>query len=176
MKPDALIVIDVQNALLNDHPYQEEALLNNINRLLDACRTHGVPVIYVQHEEDEGDLAHGTQGWEIGLKIAPKQDEKRVYKRFRSAFKQTDLHEHLQRIGAKNLVLCGMQTEYCVDTTCKVAFELGYQVTLPREGTSTFDNRLFKASDLIKFYEYFIWSGNLAKTVPMDVLIKDITG
>lgn len=174
MKPDALIVIDVQKALVDDHPYQEETVLASIGSLIAACRGRGIPVVYVQHEEDEGGLVRGTEGWQVDSRIAPLAGDARFYKRYNSAFRDTGLHAHLQGLGAKNLLLCGMQTEYCVDTTCKVAFELGYSVTIPRGATTTYDNRLFKAQDLIRYYEYFIWAGSLAKTVPMDTALAEI--
>ncbi len=175
MKPDALIVIDVQKGLTDMHPYNEDQVIQNLRSLIAASRDAGIPVIYVQHEEEEeGGLVRGTDAWQFDERIAPLEGDARFYKRFNSAFRGTGLHAHLQAIGAKNLVLCGMQTEYCVDTSVKVAFELGYDVTLPRGGTTTFDNRLFKAQDLTKYYEYFIWTGSLARTVPMETLLADI--
>lgn len=174
MKPDAMIVIDVQQALVAEHPYREAETLAGIARLADACRAQGIPVVYVQHEEAEGSLVHGTPGWEIAPAVAPHPGEARFYKRFNSSFHDTGLHAHLQALGARNLLLCGMQTEYCVDTTCKVAFDLGYSVTIPRGGTTTFDNRLFKAADLIIFYERYIWTESLAQTAEVDALLEAI--
>ena len=175
MKPDALIVIDVQKGLTDAHPWQEEVVLANIQSLIAVCRSKGIPVVYVQHEEDEaGGLVPGTPAWEVDARIAPLAGEARFTKRFNSAFRGTELQAHLKAMGAQNLLLCGMQTEYCVDVTCKVAFELGYNVTIPRGGTTTYDNRLFTAQDLIKYYEYFIWAGSLAKTLPMEALLADI--
>lgn len=174
MKPDALIVIDVQKVLVDDHPYQEDTLLGHIQSLIAACRSQGIPVVYVQHEEDEGGLVRGTEGWQIDSRLAPLAGDARFFKRFGSAFRGTGLHEHLHALGVRNLMLCGMQTEYCVDTTCKVAFELGYGVTIPRGATTTYDNRLFKAQDLIRYYEYFIWAGSLANTVPMETALAEI--
>lgn len=175
MKPDAMIVIDVQQGLVAEHPYREAETLDGIARLADACRAQGIPVIYVQHEEDEeGGLVRGTSAWEIAEAVAPKPGEARFYKRFNSSFHDTGLHAHLQALGAKALLLCGMQTEYCVDTTCKVAFDLGYSVTIPRGGTTTYDNRLFTAANLITFYERYIWTGSLAQTAEVDTLLTAI--
>ena len=174
MKQDALIVIDVQKALVDAHPWQESTVLGNINRLIAGCRAAGIPVVFVQHDEDEGDLVRGSEGWQITPQLERLATDKHIEKRFGSAFRQTDLHTYLQSIQAKNILLCGMQTEYCVDTTCKVAFELGYSVTLPVNGTTTFDNRLFKASDLVRYYENYIWRGNLARTLPMDALTAEM--
>ena len=68
----------------------------------------------------------------------------------------------------------GMQTEYCVDSTIKAAFELGYAITVPFGCTSTYDNRLFHAPDLITYYERYIWNGNLAQGEPMEKVLESI--
>ncbi len=172
MKPDAMIVIDVQTMLVEHHPYHEEELISNIQKLLAACRRAGVPVIYVQHDDEE--LAHGTPGWEIAAAIAPEAGETVFEKHYNSAFRGTGLHEHLQTLGARNLLICGMQTEYCVDTSVKVAFELGYSLTIPKGGTSTFDNKLFKGADLVTFYQYYIWNGAFAEIKPVETLLEEI--
>lgn len=173
-KPDALIVIDVQQALVDELPNRGEKLLSAIGLLIQTCRAAEIPVIFVQHEEAEGVLIHGTPGWEIAAPLTPRLQDARFCKRYSSAFRETNLHAHLQTAGIHNLLLCGMQTEYCVDTTCKVAFELGYSVTLPRGGTATYDNRLFKAADLATYYEWYIWRLPLAETVAMETLLTDL--
>jgi nicotinamidase-related amidase len=71
-------------------------------------------------------------------------------------------------------VICGMQTEFCVDTNVKVASELGYNVLIPREGTSTFDTRQFLARDLIVYYETHIWGDELAQVVPIGELLASV--
>lgn len=176
MKPDAMIVIDVQTALIEAHPYREEAFLGTLQTLLTACRRHGVPVIYIQHEEAGSELEHGTAGWRIAQAVAPAPGEKVFAKRFNSSFRQTGLHEHLQSMGAKRLILCGMQTEYCVDTTVKVAFELGYEVSVPEGGTDTFDNGSFKSEDLLAYYQRRIWHNELATVTPVETLLLAIEG
>jgi nicotinamidase-related amidase len=176
MKPDALLVIDVQTGLVNAHPYGEETLLANIQKLLAAFRKAALPVIYVRHDGGGEFLAHGTPDWEIARAIAPESGEPVFEKRVNSAFRNTELHAYLQERGIKNLVICGMQTEYCVDTNVKVAFELGYNVLIPHEGTSTFDTPQFSAHDLIAYYETHIWGDELAQVVPMDKLLASVEG
>jgi nicotinamidase-related amidase len=175
MMPDALLVIDVQTGLVNAHPYGEE-LIANIQKLLAAFRKAKLPVIYVCHDGGDEFLTHGTPDWEIAHAIAPEAGEKIFEKRVNSAFRNTDLHAYLQKLGIKNLVICGMQTEFCVDTNVKVAFELGYNVLVPHEGTSTFDTRPFTARDLITYYETHIWGDDLARVVPMDELLASVEG
>jgi nicotinamidase-related amidase len=174
MKHDAIIVIDVQKALVEEHPYQEEVFISNLQKLITACRNKGIQVIYIRHGEAGSELEPGSQGWEIAEAISPKDGEKIFEKQYNSAFRQTGLHEHLQTVNIKKLILCGMQTEYCVDTTCKVAFELGYQATIPSAGTTTFDNRPYKAEELTVFYEQRIWNNRFARVIPMEALLTEI--
>ncbi len=177
MKHDALIVIDMQTALVEAEPYYRDGVVKNIKSLISACRAANIPVIYIQHDDSQDEqsmLTPGSAGWTIYQEIAPESSDKVFEKRFNSAFRQTRLKEHLDNMGAKNLILCGMQTEYCVDTTCKVAFELGYSITIPRSSTTTFDNDFARGRDLVSFYENYIWQYNFARIVDINSLILEI--
>lgn len=110
---DALIVIDVQQALVDGHPSKEDSFLVAVGAMIDACRRADVPVLYVCHDGGAGDeLERGTDGWRVHCAVAPQAGEIVVDKRFNSAFRQTGLHETLQSLGAKRIVMCGMQTEF----------------------------------------------------------------
>ena len=174
MKPDALIVVDVQQALVDEKPWHVDAVLSRIAELLEACRAAHIPVLYIQHEETEGALRHGALGWQIAPQVAPMPGEQRIIKQFGSAFRQTSLHAQLTALRAKRLILCGMQTEYCVDATCKGAAEYGYDVVIPKGGTTTFDNGLLSAAQLIEQYETRIWRGTLASVMPMPALLDSL--
>jgi len=65
--------------------------------------------------------------------MAPQNTDKIIDKKYNSVFGKTELHQYLQAIDASNIILCGMQTEYCIDATCKAAFEMDYNVTIPRK-------------------------------------------
>lgn len=177
MKYDALIVIDMQTALVNAHPYNEAGVLAGIRSLLERCRASGVPVIYVCHDGGPGDeLELGSPGWQVAAPIAPEPGEKRFDKHFNSAFRQTGLHEYLQQMNAKQLILCGMQTEYCFDVSCKVAFELGYEVTIARGTTTTFDNDFATARDLTRYYEEKIWANRYAQVLELNEVLSRLKG
>lgn len=177
MKYDALIVIDMQIALVNAHPYNESGVLYGIRSLLESCRAAGVPVIYICHDGGPGDeLELGCPGWQVAQQIASTPEEKRFDKHFNSAFRHTGLHEYLQQMGAKRLILCGMQTEYCFDVSCKVAFELGYEVTIAKGTTTTFDNDFAVARDLTRYYEEKIWAGRYAQVLELDDVLSRING
>lgn len=141
MKNTVLLVVDVQNALIAKQPYRGQELLENIGVLTGACRESGIEVVYVRHDGSaRGMLVPGTTEWEIVSAIAPLPGERIFDKRFCSSFQETGLEKYLKEKEARQLILTGMQTEYCIDATCKAAFERGLPVVVPEAATSTFDN------------------------------------
>lgn len=173
MKGTALVIIDVQEALVNAHPVREKQFLANLKQLLYTARENNVPVLYVQHCDEE--LVPGSAGWQVYHEIAPLPGEKTFRKHFTSAFRQTDFGGYLQQHGIRSLVFAGMQTEYCVDTTCRVAFEYGYSIVIPEGATATFDSRKFtSAAQLQEYYEQDIWNGRFAQVLPMEQVLESL--
>lgn len=150
MEKTALVIIDVQAAMFADEekPYHGQEVLENIRLLLHKAREIHMPVIFVQHNNDM-DMKIGTDLWQIMPGIAPISGEARVDKVTRDSFYQTDLDGILRRLNIKTLVFCGMQTEYCVDTTCRRAYTLGYDAYLASDGHTTFDSKVLAASQII---------------------------
>ena len=168
MSKFALLVIDVQQALIDFGPFNQNQLVESIQTLLETARQNQVPVIFVRHNEPGSELEPETEPWQIFKEIGPIENEPIIDKFYSSSFHKTQLHSLLQSIGITDLVTVGMQVEYCVDATIKSAFDLGYQVHLPEGGQSTFDNPLFSASDLIHFYTRDIWHGRFGNMVSME--------
>jgi len=169
MSKTALLSIDVQNAMLEDNPYSKEAFLLNLQALLAFARKSGAEVIHIQHDGGAGDvLEYGTPGGEIATEVAPAEGETVIVKRKNSAFKETGLHAYLQSKAIDTLIMAGMQTEYCVDATCKSAFDLDYAVIIPKSCTTTYDNAYFSGGALISFYENEIWDGRFAQVIPVE--------
>ena len=99
MKDTALLIIDMQTALLEAHPYDEGAIVARIQRLLDQCRKKEIPVIFVRHDGGVGDeLERGSAGWQICSGLMPDAGEKIIDKTFNSAFRQTPLESYLQSL------------------------------------------------------------------------------
>lgn len=172
---DAMIVVDMQRALVEAHPYNEKTVIENIKKLIETCRKNGIPVIYIRHDGGVGDeLEMGTGGWQICGDIAPEAGEKVIDKKFNSAFRRTELHSYLQSLQAKHIIMCGMQTEYCLDASCKVAFELEYHVTIPRDTTTTFDNEFAAAKELSRYYEDKIWNHRYANVLWVEEIVADL--
>ena len=89
-----------------------------------------------------------------------------------TAFLKTGLNEYLSSTGITNLVLCGMQTEYCIDTSVKTAFEHGYDVVVPSGATTTYANPFLSGDKIVYFYERMIWHEPLACVVPLEEAIQ----
>lgn len=171
----ALLIVDVQEAAVALGPLRGDEVVRNIGALAAAARSSGVEVIYVQHDGAPGESTEpGTPGWRIHAAIAPRADEVVVRKRFNSAFRETDLRDRLTAKGIDTLVLTGMQTEYCVDTTCRVAFEYGYRLVVPEWGHSTFDNGAVSAETLHTLYSWRIWHDRFAQVVPVEQVVDRI--
>ena len=175
MPKKALLVIDVQNALVLNKPYEGDKVIANIKALIAACRKHHVEIIYVQHTEEKGDFKKETKGWEIYHEVAPLPDEKIFLKNANSAFRQTNLKAYLEEKGIKSLIIVGMQTDYCIDTSVKVAFEYGFDLIMPEMTNTTFDNALFKAEQIYYHYNAIIFNNRFGIVETLDKTLTRIT-
>lgn len=173
MSKVALMVVDVQTALVNGHPYNEQKVIRNIQSLLSAARENRQEVIYVRHDDGKGtELEYGTDGWQIYAAVAPNKNEKIFEKHYNSAFHKTELKSYLESKGIDTLLLTGMQTEYCIDATLKSAFDGGYTVIVPEETNTTFDNEYLPGDKLYRFYNEKIWNRRFANVIPMEGALK----
>jgi nicotinamidase-related amidase len=147
----ALLIIDVQQALCSGEYecFEIGRVINTINDLSARARKAGVPVVLVQHEEAGSPLAHGAAGWQLaeGLETSPK--DHRVRKTTGDSFYQTNLQKLLPKEDFERLVICGLQTDYCVNATVRQALKLGYDVVLAGDAHSTVDNGNLTAEDII---------------------------
>ncbi|HET7621966.1 MAG TPA: cysteine hydrolase family protein [Gemmatimonadaceae bacterium] len=143
----ALLIIDVQRALCtgDEQVYGIDAIIDRINSLSCRARAASAPVVFVQHEEDEGAFRSGTAGWELAHGLVTAPDDLRVSKTTPNSFHRTELQQLLQKRGVERVVICGLQTEYCVDTTLRQALALGYRVVLASDAHSTVDSVLMAA-------------------------------
>lgn len=165
----ALLIIDVQTAAVAAGPYEVDRVMDHIATLLETARAAGTPVIHVQHDGKPGEAEEPhTPGWEIHPRVAPVSGEPVFRKRFNSAFLGSGLHDHLQREGIRRLVLVGIQTEYCVDTSIRVGFELGYTIILPELTNTTVDNGSIPAREIYTLFNRRIFADRFASLVTME--------
>ncbi|MBD7911600.1 MULTISPECIES: cysteine hydrolase family protein [Clostridium] len=169
----AILVVDVQNALIEKHPYNERKVIENIKKLISTARDNMKEVIYVRHDDGVGtEFEKGTYGWQIYNEVAPNNDELIIEKQFNSAFLKTSLREYLESKEIDTIMLVGLQTEYCFDATCKSAFDAGYKIIIPEETNTTFDNEYLSGENLYKFFNYGIWNNRFAQVISMEDVIK----
>lgn len=130
----ALVVVDTQVGVVAT-AYQRDAVVSNIADLVQRARSAGVPVIWVQHGDDE--LVPGQAAWQIVPELAPAPGEGLVAKSFNSAFQQTNLEDLLAQAGASGLVLCGAATNWCIRATAYSALERGYDLSVAGDAHTT---------------------------------------
>lgn len=166
----ALLIIDVQTVLCRGQyaAFDIDRVLERINALSTQARDAGVPVIFVQHEEEGDLLSFASPGWQLdrGLSVLP--GDLRVRKQGSDAFHQTDLHALLQARGVRHLVACGLQSEFCVDSTVRRAMALGFSVTVAGDAHSTLDNTVLSAAQ-ISAHHNATW-GNLSSYPGQSVI------
>jgi nicotinamidase-related amidase len=166
MTKQALLIIDVQNCMFDPTApvYNHEALLTNVHGLLDRARANATPVIYVQHCGPEGaPHAPGLPGWEIHPAVAPQPGEVVVQKRTPDSFHETTLRSALDQLGIEQLIIAGIQSDYCVDTTTRRAFSEGYTITLVGDSHSTWGDGGLDAQQIIEHHNRVL--GNWFATV-----------
>jgi len=132
----ALLVVDVQNGVVAGAPRRDEVIAN-IKSLVDRARCENVPVIWVQHSDD--DLEQGTEKWQYVPELVRDEGEPVVHKRYGDSFEATDLESLLAERGVGRLVVTGAQTDACIRSTLHGAFVRGYDVTLVGDAHTTED-------------------------------------
>lgn len=141
----ALILIDIQKGLddpqwgRRNNPEAE----TNIADLLHAWRQPGRPLFHVQHlsQDAHSPLRAGSPGSEIKEVVLPQAGEPVIQKRVNSAFIGTDLEERLRRAGITTLIITGLTTNHCVETTTRMAGNLGFLTYFVSDATATFDRQ-----------------------------------
>ncbi|MER6302418.1 cysteine hydrolase family protein [Kitasatospora sp. NPDC001539] len=138
-----LLLIDVQQGFEDqdfwgprDNPDAEQ----RIAELITAWQATGRPIVTVQHASRVGPLVEGTPGYRLKDLAAALTPDLHVTKTVNSAFYGTpDLHAWLQERGARQLVVTGIMTNVCNETTTRMAGNLGYDAIFPTDAMHTFD-------------------------------------
>lgn len=144
----ALLILDMQVRLLHgpDKPQAGEALLETLNSLLGKARTAGAPVFFARHIGPPGSpIEPGSPLTQLVL-----QGDEVIFEKSRpNAFARTDLADQLQALGVEGVVITGMKTQYCVDSTCRAARDLGFDTVLIADGHTCSDTPALKAEQII---------------------------
>lgn len=178
----ALLIIDVQEGF--DDPVwgrrnnpQAEA---QIARLLAAWRERHWPVIHVQHDSliPDSPLHPANAGHAFKEVAAPRPGETVLSKQVNSAFIRTPLEALLRQQQITTLVVAGLTTNHCVETTTRMAGNLGFRTYLVSDATATFDRagpdgRLYRAED-IQAVSLASLHGEFAQVVTTERILHDV--
>lgn len=156
MSNTALLVIDMQVGLLEDKDfpiYQSKQLISYVNELISKARAADATIIFVRHtESSRSPLEIHQPGWQISSELTVDENDIIINKYTPDCFHQTSLADDLKERHISNLVIAGLQSEYCIDTTCRRAFTLGYQTTLVSDTHSTCDSNILSAQKIIEHH------------------------
>lgn len=148
----ALLILAIQVGLVHgtEKPWRCEALLETLNNLMDQARSAGAPIFLARHLGPAGSpIEPGRPATLIAPELKLLGGEVVFEKRRPNAFENTSLAAQLRACGASGVVITGLKTQYCVDSTCRVARDLGFAAVLVAEGHSCPDTPLMKARDII---------------------------
>lgn len=152
-----LLVIDMQNAWLNSatERYDKEGVIARINRAAQCTRQRGGQVIFVRHESEEAPA--GSAEWQIDAELRVDPSDLLVDKAACDAFSGTDLLVKLNARGARLVYLCGLATEFCVDTTLRAALSHGFDVIALADAHTT-GNRPHLTGSQIVVHHNWTWA------------------
>ena len=182
----ALVVVDVQQGFLDEswgpttnHPGCEI----NVERLLQAWAERDLPVVVVRHDSGKPDSPlHPTHpGNALIAPVAGAPADLLVTKSVNSAFYGTpDLEAWLRAAGIDQIVVCGIQTNMCVETTARMGGNLGFDVVVPLDATRTFDlsgpdGTVVPAATLMQVTATNLHGGGFARIASTDELIAELS-
>lgn len=168
-----LLVIDTQKLITNHYLYHFDRFVTNVRLLIQKARENDIEVIYIRHDDGEGNaLTKGNTGFEIYDAFQPAEGEVVFDKTVNSPFKETGLLDYLSQKKENELIIVGLQTDYCIDAAVKCGFERGFRIIVPAFANTTFDNKFMSAEESYQYYNDFIWNGRYAECISMKDTLK----
>ncbi len=172
----ALLIIDMQAGLFaGPSPrYDAQGVIRRINDIARAVRAAGGIVIFIQHE-DQGGLVPETEGWQILPDLERMDSDLTLRKQACDSFYETNLPGLLDQHHARELIITGCATDFCVDTTVRAAASRDYEVVVVEDGHTTRDRQHLDAQTIIRHHNY-MWAGlilprNQVKVMPASRVI-----
>lgn len=149
----ALLIIDMQVGLFHgpDTPYEGAQVLANINRLIEKAHKASAPVFAVQHTGPKGSpIEPGSPLTQLLADLHIDESRDTVFAKTRpNCFVGTPLADALREAHIAELVIVGMKTEFCIDTTCRAAADLGFKPILIADAHTTMDTPVLSAQAII---------------------------
>jgi nicotinamidase-related amidase len=174
-----LLVVDVQNGVVLD-AWNRDEIVSRMAAIVVAARAHGLPIVWVQHNEPE--MPIDSEYWHLVPELKIGLNEPLVHKQFRSSFEDTDLEDKLAELQANHLIVIGAQTNNCIRSTVYSALEKGYDVTLIADAHTTSDDEwngnLISAENAIveqnRTFENYELPGRSCEVKTMSEFLDDI--
>ncbi len=185
MKKTALILVDIQNDYFPGGAMELVGSVDagkNAGLLLSAARKADIPVFHIRHISNRPGATFflpGTPGSEIAGPVRPKEGEVVIQKELPNSFKNTDLLDHLRREAITDLIIAGMMTHMCIDSTCRAAADLGFSCTLVNDACATrdlsFEGSTISAAAVQTAFMAAL-SSLFARLVPTERMVRELTG
>jgi nicotinamidase-related amidase len=177
----ALLVIDVQESFRSRPDWDDmhnPQIYDQVNRLVDAARTAGEHVIWVLHSEPGSDTVFDPARGKVQVltELKPAADEPIVVKTSINAFTTTNLQQRLVQDGVREVIICGIRTEQCCETTARVAADLGFDVTFVTDATTTSGIEGLSAEQIIDRTERVLREREFATIATTDAVVATLTG
>ena len=164
-----LLVVDAQNMITTPALYAFDRFVDTVSRLIRTARSSGVEVLYIRHDDGAGQPLHpGNPGYDVYEVFAPLPGEKVYDKTVNSPFRDTALLRYLRASGETELMVCGLQTDYCIDATIKCGFEHGFRMLVPAYGNTTTDNAYLTAEQSYRYHNEWMWPRRYGECLPLS--------
>lgn len=152
----ALLIIDMQVGLLHgpEQVFERARIVENINALIDKARADSMPVIAMRHTGPQGSpLAVGSPLWQLAPEVKVDLISDVILDKARpNCFFGTPLQSRLEELGVDELIVTGMKTQYCVDATCRAAWDLGFSAVLVADAHTCMDTASLSARSIIEHH------------------------
>jgi len=152
----ALVLVDAQQGVVAG-AYRRDQVVGNISTLVDRARSAGVPVVWVQHSDDE--LAQGSDAWQYVPELVRRDAEPLVHKSYGDSFEGTELEQVLADAGIGHLVVAGAESDACIRSTIHGAFTRGHDVALVGDAHTAGDKSAWGAPpvDQVIAHTHLYW-------------------
>lgn len=178
MNNTALLVVDIQDSFKIDPARwarrNNPAFEENVTNLIAAFRDASLPIFFILHNDSDPGFRPGDPEVRLMEFLDRRESDPLIVKNTRNAFTSTDLQQRLDAIGVRRVVISGISTEQCCETTTRVAADLGYDVDFVTEATATFPIGTLATDAIIERTEAVL-RGRFARIVTVSELRGEVT-
>jgi nicotinamidase-related amidase len=180
----ALLVVDAQDSFKLGPRWDRRSNLDferNVGSLIDTYREAGLPVFFVIHTDEDDAFRPDSPHFKLMDFIQRRDSEPLLIKNTRNSFTSTDLQQRLEKLGVTRVVVTGIQTEQCVETTTRVAADLGYDADFVTEATMTFpivnpeNGEELATADIVKRTEFAL-RNRFSRIARVAEIVSEVQG